>query len=131
MVVMSFRHVVGRFTFFRLQRAKRQRCHGRRRPLGSKVWRHQISRLPQFHSGRWRPRDGRIHLRHVGGGQLVGRFFDAGLLDELIVQVGSVTLGSGRPLLPRQIAFPPLRLISVQQFGSGFAELRYEVPCRA
>lgn len=64
----------------------------------------------------------------VGGGELVGQFFDAGLLDELIVQVGSVTLGAGKPLLPRQIAFPPLRLVSVRQIGTGFAELRYEVP---
>ncbi len=67
----------------------------------------------------------------VGGGDLVGQFFDAGLLDELIVQIGSVTLGAGQPLLPRQIAFPPLRLVSVQQIGSGFAELRYEVPREA
>ena len=66
----------------------------------------------------------------VGGGELVGQFFDAGLLDDLIVQVGSVTLGSGRPLLPRQIAFPPLRLVSAKQIGTGFAELRYEVPQR-
>jgi len=66
----------------------------------------------------------------VGGGDLVGQFYDAGLLDELIVQVGSVTLGSGKPLLPRQIAFPPLRLVSVQRFGPGFAELRYEVASR-
>jgi dihydrofolate reductase len=63
----------------------------------------------------------------VGGGDLVGQFYDAKLLDELIVQIGSVTLGSGRPLLPRQITSPPLRLASVQQFGSGLAELRYDV----
>lgn len=67
----------------------------------------------------------------VGGGELVGQFFDAGLLDEIIVQVSSVTLGSGKPLLPRQITSPPLRLLSVQQIGTGFAELRYEVPGRA
>jgi len=64
----------------------------------------------------------------VGGGDLVGQFYDAGLLDEVIVQVGSVTLGAGKPLLPPRIAFPPLCLTSVQQIGSGFAELRYEVP---
>jgi dihydrofolate reductase len=64
----------------------------------------------------------------VGGGELVGQFYDAGLLDELIVQVGSVTLGAGKPLLPRQIAFPPLRLTSVRGIGTGFVELRYEVP---
>ena len=60
-------------------------------------------------------------LRHV---------YDAGLLDELIVQVGSVTLGAGKPLRPRQIAFPPLRLTSAQRIGPGFAELRYAVPRR-
>lgn len=64
----------------------------------------------------------------VGGGDLVGQFHDAGLLDEIIVQVGSVTLGAGRPLLPRRIAFPPLKLLSVRRVGTGFAELRYEVP---
>lgn len=64
----------------------------------------------------------------VGGGELVGQFYDAGLLDELIVQVGSVTLGSGKQLLPRRITTPALKLISAQRFGPGFAELRYEVP---
>jgi dihydrofolate reductase len=64
----------------------------------------------------------------VGGGGLVGQFYDAGLLDEIIVQVSSVTLGAGKPLLPRRITNPPLRLMSVEQFGPGFAELRYEVP---
>jgi dihydrofolate reductase len=64
----------------------------------------------------------------VGGGELVGQFHDAQLLDEIIVQVGSVTLGAGRPLLPRQIAFPPLQLTSARAIGAGFAELRYAVP---
>lgn len=67
----------------------------------------------------------------VGGGELVGQFHDAGLLDEIIVQVGSVTLGSGKQLLPRQITSPSLKLVSVQRFGEGFAELRYEVPASA
>jgi dihydrofolate reductase len=64
----------------------------------------------------------------VGGGELVGQFYDRGLLDELFVQVGSVTLGAGKPLLPRSITQPPLRLVSVRQVGTGFAELQYEVP---
>jgi dihydrofolate reductase len=66
----------------------------------------------------------------VGGGEVVGQFYDAGLLDEVIVQVASVTLGSGKQILPRRITSPPLRLVSVQQFGPGFAELRYQVPLR-
>ena len=64
----------------------------------------------------------------VGGGDLAGQFYDAGLLDELIVQVGSVTLGKGKPLFPRRLTSPPLRLVSVKQIGTGFAELRYLVP---
>jgi dihydrofolate reductase len=64
----------------------------------------------------------------VGGGELAGQFYDHGLLDELFVQVGSVTLGVGKPLLPRAITSPPLRLVSVKAVGTGFAELHYEVP---
>jgi dihydrofolate reductase len=66
----------------------------------------------------------------VGGGELVGQFYDRGLLDELIVQVTSVTLGSGAPLLPRAITTPPLQLVSMAAFGDAFAELRYRVPRR-
>jgi dihydrofolate reductase len=70
---------------------------------------------------------GAHNLWIVGGGDLAGQFADAGLLDEIIVQVGSVTLGTGKPLFPRRLTQPPLRLVSVQQIGMGFAELRYEV----
>jgi dihydrofolate reductase len=66
----------------------------------------------------------------VGGGDLAGQFHDQGLLDELFVQVGSVTLGAGKPLLPRAITSPPLRLLSASAVGTGFAELHYEVPRR-
>jgi dihydrofolate reductase len=66
----------------------------------------------------------------VGGGDLVGQFYDRGLLDEIIVSIASVTLGSGAPLLPRTITTPPLRLLSAKVYGDAFAELRYEVPVR-
>jgi dihydrofolate reductase len=39
----------------------------------------------------------------VGGGELVGQFYDAGLVDELIVELVPVTLGKGAPVLPRRI----------------------------
>jgi dihydrofolate reductase len=55
----------------------------------------------------------------VGGGDLAGQFYDAGLLDEIIVQVGSVTLGNGKPLFPRRLTSPPLALASVKQIGTG------------
>jgi dihydrofolate reductase len=39
----------------------------------------------------------------VGGGDLAGQFAEAGLLDEVVVSVAPVTLGAGRPLLPRRL----------------------------
>lgn len=63
----------------------------------------------------------------VGGGDLAGQFHDAGLLDELIVQVAPVTLGRGKPLFPRRLAEPAMRLTEVRRFGPGFVELRYDL----
>ena len=39
----------------------------------------------------------------VGGGDLAGQFADRGLLDEVVVSLAPVTLGSGAPLLPRRL----------------------------
>ena len=64
----------------------------------------------------------------VGGGDLAAQFHDAGLLDEVIVQVASVTLGRGKALFPRRVTNPPWRLVAVRQVGAGLAELRYAVP---
>lgn len=63
----------------------------------------------------------------VGGGDLAGQFHDAGMLDELIVQVGSVTLGSGKPIFPRTVLSPTLQLTSVRPMGTGMVELRYRI----
>ena len=59
----------------------------------------------------------------VGGGDLVGQFADAGLLDEVIVYIAPVTLGAGAPLLSRSLE---LRL---EEFGRNrdFAAARYSV----
>jgi dihydrofolate reductase len=58
----------------------------------------------------------------VGGGELAGQFYDRGLLDEMFVQVGSVTHWSGKTAtIPRTIVSPPLRLVSVKAVGTGFA----------
>ena len=62
----------------------------------------------------------------VGGGDLVGQFHDQGLLDEIIVTIAPVTLGAGKPLLPRAITTPPLRLIDSRVLGP-FVQLRYAV----
>jgi len=45
--------------------------------------------------------DGAIWV--VGGGDLVGQWDDAGLLDEIHVHLTPVMLGDGAPLLPRRI----------------------------
>lgn len=66
----------------------------------------------------------------VGGGDLAGQFHDAGLLDEAIIQVASVTLGKGKQLFPRRVTSPPWQLLSVRQVGAGFAELHYRLPAR-
>ncbi|PVG80962.1 deaminase [Nocardioides gansuensis] len=59
----------------------------------------------------------------VGGGELVGQFHDAGLLDEVWVQFAPVALGAGHPVLPRHVE---LRLEDVQR-NRDFACTRYTV----
>jgi len=82
--------------------------------------------VPQVHAQMQATAGGR-NIWIVGGGDLAGQFHDAGLLDELIVQVGSVTLGRGKPLFPRRVLSPVLRLQSARQMGAGMVELRYTV----
>lgn len=59
---------------------------------------------------------------------IAGQFFDAGLLDEVIVQIGSVTLGQAKSPCSSAPDVASLRLMSAKQVDTGFAELRYEVP---
>jgi dihydrofolate reductase len=59
----------------------------------------------------------------VGGGDLVGQFADAGLLDEVIVGIAPVTLGGGAPLLARRVE---LRLEEVARNGD-FVFARFSV----
>jgi dihydrofolate reductase len=53
----------------------------------------------------------------VGGGDLVGQFDDAGLLDEVQVHLTPVVLGAGRPLLPRRITSSRLSFREGGLFG--------------
>jgi dihydrofolate reductase len=62
----------------------------------------------------------------VGGGELVGKFADQGLLDEIILGVAPVTLGAGAPVLPRRLSSQELALTNVTQLGQ-FAYLTYAV----
>ncbi len=65
---------------------------------------------------------GRKDVWVAGGGELAGQFLDAGLLEEIILTVASTTLGTGKPLLPRDAVFD---LVSARELGPGYAELRY------
>jgi dihydrofolate reductase len=62
----------------------------------------------------------------VGGGELVGRFADQQLLDEILVGVAPVTLGAGAPLLPRRMTAAQLELVDVSR-DRQFARLSYRV----
>ena len=53
----------------------------------------------------------------VGGGDLVGQFHDAGLLDEIILGMTPVTLGRGAPLLPRRITSKQLAFQKAELIG--------------
>ncbi|QYM75948.1 dihydrofolate reductase family protein [Leucobacter luti] len=59
----------------------------------------------------------------VGGGDLAGQFADAGLLDEILLSTAPVTLGAGRPVLPRRL---DLELLETARNGA-FAAARYRV----
>ena len=62
----------------------------------------------------------------VGGGELVGQFYDAGLLDEIVLSPAPVFLGGGAPLLPRRILSDRLALVEARAAGQ-FAVLKYRV----
>ena len=62
----------------------------------------------------------------MGGGDLVGQFFDAGALDEVAVTIAPVTLDAGAPLLPRRIESDRLRLVEAYASGQ-FVRAVYEV----
>lgn len=61
-----------------------------------------------------------------GGGELAAKFYDQGLLNELILQIAPVTLSGGAPLFPRKI-HPPMKLLGVSTKAAPFVEVHYEI----
>lgn len=62
----------------------------------------------------------------MGGGELVGKFADAGLLDEIVLSLAPVFLGAGAPLLPRRLLADRFELVETKASGQ-FACLTYRV----
>lgn len=69
---------------------------------------------------------GEGEVRVVGGGDLAGQFLDAGLLNVVAVTIAPVTLGAGRPLLPRFVPASRLELLEARARGR-FVRARYAV----
>lgn len=61
----------------------------------------------------------------VGGGVLAAQFADAGAVDEIIISIIPVVLGTGKAVLPLSGPTPPLELVSSHTLGRGIVELRY------
>ncbi|MFN8025356.1 MAG: dihydrofolate reductase family protein [Acidimicrobiia bacterium] len=62
---------------------------------------------------------------YVDGGQVIGQFLAAGLIDDLTLTKAPVLLGEGRPLFPPVAARAQLRLDDVKAFPSGMLNLYY------
>ncbi|MCW2973988.1 MAG: deaminase [Thermoleophilia bacterium] len=68
----------------------------------------------------------------VGGGDVAAQFARTGLIDDLVVTIVPVLLGSGKRLHPDVSVLEPMHLVDTHRFASGAIELRYEVhPQRA
>ena len=63
----------------------------------------------------------------VGGGNVASQFAEAGLLDEVLLTVVPVVLGSGKPLFDERLPGGPLQLLGTTEFANGMVELRYAV----
>ncbi|MFU8850024.1 dihydrofolate reductase family protein [Micromonospora sp. SL1-18] len=63
-----------------------------------------------------------------GGGQLAGQLLDE--VDELVVKLNPIVVGSGIPLTDRGFAPHRFTLVEARPFDSGLVLLRYTVPAR-
>ncbi|WP_224248803.1 dihydrofolate reductase family protein [Hyalangium gracile] len=75
---------------------------------------------------RLKEREGRdIFL--CGGGELASLLFAAGLVDEVLIKLNPLLLGSGIPLSPKLQNFVDLELLSTKVYKNGVVLLRYSV----
>jgi len=65
-----------------------------------------------------------------GGGEFASTLFAEGLIDEVLIKLNPVLLGSGIPLSPKLKGHLPLELMSTKVYSTGVVLLRYVVPRR-
>lgn len=63
----------------------------------------------------------------AGGGELATQLFTAGLVDEVLIKLNPVLLGSGIPLVSRLGAHINLELLSTKVYRTGVVLLQYGV----
>ncbi len=63
----------------------------------------------------------------MGGGNVAAQLADSGLLDQLILTIVPIVLGSGKRLLPIAGATPPLDLADSYTYPNGAVELTYRL----
>ncbi len=63
----------------------------------------------------------------VGGAALIHPFVEHELLDELILSVHPILLGSGIPLFGETALTMPLQCLASQGYDSGLVQIRYQV----
>ncbi len=62
---------------------------------------------------------------YIDGGDLIRQAMDAGLIDQMIVTMAPVLLGSGRPLFAGVTKRHSLEFVSHHSFGGGMVQLHY------
>jgi dihydrofolate reductase len=60
----------------------------------------------------------------VGGAELAGNAFRAGLVDQLHLVLAPIVVGGGKRALPDGVRLP-LELVAERRFGNGFVRLQY------
>jgi dihydrofolate reductase len=63
----------------------------------------------------------------LAGGRLTGELLTAGLLNEIVLIVGTVLIGDGRPMLEGVTEHVPLELVEAEPFPPTTSWLRYRV----
>jgi len=63
----------------------------------------------------------------MGGAKVFGEFLDAGALDEMIIHIVPVVIGTGIPLLDAKRRTSPLKLMSTRKFSDGVVRVHYSV----